>query len=94
MAWDEAAYRERHNVKVREALAEAKEGRGYVLVGLTTPTVHGSVATVKGHNGYVHPRTLCQPHSPRSYAWINDDQDGAATCLRCLAGLAKRGIPA
>jgi len=72
-------------------------GDGYLLAHLGGKAVHAAVDTVRGHSGYIHVRTLCQPHSPKSYASEFDPQGEQAanltvTCERCLASMGKRGL--
>ena len=83
---------ESSNAKVREALAAGKAGRGYAVVGIGGSKLHAARGTINGWGGYVHPRALCQPHSPRTYAYVVEAQDAEVTCQRCRAGLAKRGL--
>jgi hypothetical protein len=84
------------NARLAARFAYAKaEGPGYLtaVVGRGA-AIHACVTTVKGYNGYLHPRTCCQPHSPAFYAWEYDPvgDDRAVTCKRCLASLDKKGL--
>lgn len=93
--YDQAAAAERHNQQMVTALRAAKAGRGYAAVYLGGEKIHASRATVRGWGGFHHPRALCQPHTPRSFASILDGDRASTvevTCERCKAGLAKRGI--
>lgn len=88
----ETTRREWKNARVRELLATAKaDGPGYIAVSLAGRKVHAAATTIRGHSGYIHPRALCQPHTPRSYA-VPWEDDREITCQRCLASLAGRGV--
>jgi hypothetical protein len=57
--------------------------------------VHAARSETRGHSGYIHPRAMCQPHTPRSYAGEYDptsDNYPTVTCARCIASLAKAGV--
>lgn len=88
-------YTEAKNRQLRARLAYAREqGRGYVTCYLGGAKVHAAVSEMRGHSGHLHPRALCQPHTPRSYAGeydpVGDERE--VTCQRCLASLGKRGL--
>jgi hypothetical protein len=80
------------NEQLKARLQAARADKGYAVVMMTTRTVHAAVGTTSGWGGHLHPRALCQPHTPRAYAGMLEDQTKAVTCKRCLAGLWSRGI--
>lgn len=83
----------RHNAELAEKMAAAKATRGYLITyGGATGTVHAAVGIMRGHSGYNHPRSLCQPSTSMHYHAARLTQDAPVTCKRCLASMAKRGI--
>jgi hypothetical protein len=71
-------------------VAKSHGHRGYVACTMNSAKVHAATTVHAGHNGYNHPRALCTPHTPRSYAGlVNEPHTAAITCQRCLASLAK-----
>lgn len=93
-AVDEAAYVVARNAQLHARLVYARAHRGYVTVYLGGEKVHAAVSTMRGYGGHEHPRAFCQPHTPRSYGGEDDPLgvEREVTCLRCLAGMHKRGI--
>lgn len=80
------------NATLAEIMKVAKSHghRGYVACTMNSAKVHAATTVHAGHSGYNHPRALCTPHTPRSYAGLmNEPHTAAITCQRCLASLAK-----
>jgi hypothetical protein len=78
------------NAELDEAFRLARAGRGYLVVGIGRgAAVHAATTTTIGHEGYRHPRPLCQPSSSQHYAHRCGDQSADVTCRRCLATLAE-----
>ena len=90
----EAARAAKHNAQLIARLELAKTGRGYLTAYLGGERIHAATSTVKGWGGFLHPRALCQSHTPRSYASEYDPAGDTreVTCQRCLASMEKRRI--
>lgn len=93
--WDQEADAKKKNIEKTDILNSALEARGYAACLIAAGAVHAAIRLTQGHHGYLHPRPLCQPASPRFYAGFYGKDHAATepvTCKRCLAGMAKRGI--
>ena len=82
-----------HNTALFVALYAAcgPNGKGYAPVSATR-VVHAARGIVRGWGGFNHPRPMCQGHTSRVFFGLLPP-DRTVTCQRCIAALAKRGIP-
>lgn len=91
--FDQTADAAAKNARLAEAIRAGKENRGYVTTGQGGTKIHAAAGIIKGHGGYNHPRSFCQPHTPRTYAHVMPNEaTHTVTCQRCLASMAKKGL--
>ena len=72
------------NTELREQMAAALKDRGYLAVYAGGTKIHSATDIITGHEGRLHPRPLCMPHTPRTFASAIEEQDTPVTCKKCL----------
>ena len=77
--------RDEHNAHVHRTIAQQREARGYAVCIGVGAKVHAATTSVRGLNGYYHPKPSCSTAQPRYYASLLGDQSVDVTCKRCGA---------